>query len=90
MKGMRCKKSQAPISTTSKIKRYQLVYEPCEGTYKFTFEGQNLILKIDRGEAKLTTECRTIEYLKELTIYGNSLEIIRKFMDYVYSLSNPE
>lgn len=88
IKGMRCKKALAPISATSKISRYRLHYEPHEGLYEFTYEGQPFAIRIDRGEPKLTTDYRQIEYLKELTVYGPNLAAIQKFMNSIYELSN--
>lgn len=75
MRGMRCKKSSASISITNKFKGPTLLFEPCEGTYELTYEGEPLIIKIDRGAVQLTTECRMIEYLKELTVYRHHQKI---------------
>lgn len=60
IRGMRSKMALAPISATNKIRKYRLHYEPCEGVYEFTYEGQPFALKIDRGEPKLTTDYRQI------------------------------
>lgn len=35
--------------------------------------------KVDKGDCVLTTECRMIDYIKNLTIYADSLAIIKDF-----------
>ena len=77
---LRCKKSQTRATLGSTFKAVELEFFPHEGLYTTKWNDNVFYLEVKRGTHVLTTECRQIDYLKYLTVYGEDLSQIQAYL----------
>ena len=67
---LRVKKAATRATTGNRFKTIELDYLPYEGIFSTNWNGKEFFLHLERGTHVLVTECRQIDYLKTLTVYG--------------------
>ena len=78
---LRVKQGATNQTAGNKFKKIELHYEPFSGTFPFVFGGKQFVAELTRGECKLTTDYRQIDFVKQLKFYGESIEVLKGFID---------
>ena len=66
----RCKKAPPKITIGNRFKKIDTELSLYEGDYNVTWNENDFVLSVERGDVKLVSECRMIEYLKRISVVG--------------------